>query len=61
MPKPPARPKPAMRWGVYTKRGRLIFEVKTRREAKWWTERREAVGWFFRRVMVTPIASKGER
>lgn len=59
MPKPPARPKPAMRWGVFNKRGVLLLLEPTRRDAKWWIERGSDN--YVRRVMVTPIASKGEK
>lgn len=59
MAKPMKPPKPAMRWGVYSKRGILI----ALRELRWQAQAGTQVenGEFFRRVKVTPIAGKGER
>lgn len=59
MPKPPKPPKPEMLWGVYNKGGKLIAARRLRRQAAnlATVERGEYV----RRVMVTPIATKGER
>lgn len=60
MPGKPAKPpKPSMRWGVYNKRGVLMRTAPNRGLAKFYSD--PIGGDYVARVMVTPIASKGER